>query len=91
MNIIECLFETTGNHHIAIYVPTPQVSTQLQNYLFTLGYHWIEGKIPSYTSSNCIHVYKDGFSLTYSHIRDTLISSTIIPYNKIIPNLKKLC
>ena len=91
MNIIERLFETTGNHHIAIYVPTPQVSIQLQNYLFTLGYRWIGGKVPSYTSSNCIHVYKDDFSLTYSDIRGTLISSTIIPYNKIIPNLKKLC
>lgn len=90
MNIIERLFETTRNHHIAIYVPTPQVSTQLQNYLFTLGYRWIRGRIPSHTSSNCIHIYKDKFSLTYSHIGDTLISSTIIPYNKIIPNLKKL-
>ena len=34
MNIIERLFETTGNYSIAIYVPTPQISTQLQNYLF---------------------------------------------------------
>lgn len=87
MNIIERLFETTGNHHIAIYVPTPQASIQLQNYLFTLGYRWIAGKIPSYTSSNCIHVYKDEFSLTYSHIRNV---STATMYYKIIPNLKKL-
>lgn len=90
MNIIERLFETTGNHHIAIYVPTPETSVQLQKYLFTLGYRWIAGKIPSYTSSNCIHVYKDDFSLTYSHIRNVSTNTTIIPYNKIIPNLKKL-
>lgn len=90
MNIIERLFETTENHHIAIYVPTPQVSTQLQNYLFTLGYHWVRGRLPQYTNSNCILVYKDDFSLTYSHIRDTSISNTIISYNKIILSPKKL-
>ena len=90
MSIIEHLLKTTEKDSISIYVPTPETSIQLQNYLFTLGYHWVSGKISSYTSSNCIHVYKDDFSLTYSHIRDTLISSTIIPYNKIIPNLKKL-
>lgn len=90
MNIIERLFETTGNHHIAIYVPTPQASIQLQNYLFTLGYRWIAGKIPSYTSSNCIHVYKDEFSLTYSHIRNVSTDTTATMYYKIIPNLKKL-
>lgn len=91
MNIIERLFGTTGNHHIAIYVPTPQASIQLQNYLFTLGYSWLKGKIPSYTGSNCIHVYKDDFSLTYSHIRNVSTDATAIMYYKIIPNLKKLC
>lgn len=91
MNTIEHLFKTTGTHHIAIYVPTPQASIQLQNYLFTLGYSWIGGKIPSYTSSNCIYVYKDNSSLTYSHIRNVSTNTTIIMYYKIIPNLKKLC
>ena len=84
MNIIERLFETTGNSSIAIYVPTPQASIQLQNYLFTLGYHWIGGRRPFYTNQNCIHVYKDDFSLTYSHIRDTVM------YHNIVPNLIKL-
>ena len=91
MNIIERLFKTTGNHHIAIYVPTPKVSIQLQNYLFTLGYRWIDGKIPSYTGSNCIHVCKDNSLLTYSHIRNVSTDATAIMYYKIVPNLKKLC
>lgn len=91
MNIIERLFETTGNSSIAIYVPTPQASIQLQNYLFTLGYSWTGGKIPSYTDSNCIHVRKDDSSLTYSHIRNVSTNTTITMYYKIIPNLKKLC
>lgn len=90
MNIIERLFETTGNRHIAIYVPTPETSIQLQKYLFTLGYRWIAGKIPSYTDSNGIYVYKDDFSLNYSHLRNVSTNTTIIMYYKIIPNLKKL-
>lgn len=91
MNIVERLFETTGNRHIAIYVPTPETSIQLQKYLFTLGYHWLVGKIPSYTSSNCIHAYKDDFALNYSNIRNISTNTAIIMYYKIIPNLKKLC
>lgn len=91
MNVIERLFETTGNRQITIYVPTPETSIQLQKYLFTLGYSWIGGKIPSYTSSNGIHVHKDNFSLTYSHISNVSTRATAIMYYKIVPNLKKLC
>lgn len=89
MNVIERLFETTGNSSIVIYVPTPQASIQLQNYLFTLGYHWIGGRRPFYTNNNCIYVHKDDFSLTYSHIRDTSIRHTVM-YHNIVPNLIKL-
>ena len=89
MNAIERLFEATGKSSIAIYVPTPQASIQLQNYLFTLGYRWISGRQPLHTNSNCIHIYKYAFSLTYSHIGDTQIRSTIM-YHNIVPNLIKL-
>lgn len=91
MNIIERLFETTGNRHIVIYVPTPETSIQLQNYLFILGYHWVDGRLPQYTNSNYIHINKGAFSLTYSHIRNVLTDATAIMYYKIVPNLKKLC
>ena len=89
MNVIERLFETTGKSSIAIYVPTPQASIQLQNYLFTLGYHWIGGKQLLYTNSNCINVSRNNFSLTYSNFRNISIRHAI-PYYKIIPSLKKL-
>lgn len=92
MNVIEHLFETTerDSTSIAIYTPTSQASIQLQNYLFTLGYHWIGGRRPFYTDSNCINVSRNSFSLTYSNFRNIPIIRTI-PYYKIVPSLKKLC
>ena len=89
MNVIESLFESTWRDAIAIYVPTPQASIQLQNYLFTLGYHWAEGKQLLYECMNCIYVYKHNFALTYSYVSKPSIRHAII-YNNIIPNLIKL-
>ena len=91
MNTIEHLLKTTGRDSISIYVPTPKASIQLQNYLFTLGYHWVNGKLPQYTNNNCIHICKGVFSLTYYNISSVPTNNTVIMYYRIIPNLKKLC
>ena len=72
MNVIENFFTTIQHSKIYIYTPNPTISEDVQNLLFSLGYHWIErNNNPKHTYNRFVVVYRNQANLFTNDYGDT--------------------
>lgn len=72
MNFIENFFTTIQQPKIYVYTPNPTISEDVQNLLFSLGYHWIErNNNHKYTYNRFVVVYRNQANLFTNDYDDT--------------------